>query len=241
MKTKLFIVLAVLFLTISSVSAALSDDRYTFELSEIYSFSEKTPNWHIEISVPQLSGMADEATQAELNAHFFAKKDEMMAEYKELTESAAQSIAEGNDPHFWYQYLWEVVTDSEDHFVFRTSWFFGAGSSTTLNEYWNLDKKTGKLLVFSKDVVASPEQMAAIREQIYTRMLSVNESGMGVFWTEGGKLDAQLGQVGHRNHWYYNADDDLVITFDKFDIAPGIMGSPEFVIKDENEGAEARG
>ena len=230
MKTKLFVVLTAFILTIALTGAVLADTGYEFELSEAYSFSERTENWSIDISVPQISGMPDETAQAELNAHFFEKKDEMVKEYNELVESAKQSIAEGNDPHFWYQYFWQVIADTDDYFVFRTSWFMGAGSSTTLNEYWNLDKKTGKLLDFDEDAVTSLEQMAAIREQIYAKMQAVNDSGEGVFWTEGDKLDVQLGQVRYLNHWYYNQDGDLVITFDKYEIAPGVMGSPEFVI-----------
>lgn len=230
MKMRSFIVLAALVLTIVLTGVVSAQEGYDFELTEAYSFSEKTDNWSIDISVPRISGMADEAAQTELNAHFFEKKDEMLAEYHDLTESAKESIAQGNDPHFWYQYYWEVVADTDDFFVFRTSWFMGAGSSTTLNEYWNLDKKTGKLLDFDEDAVTSPEQMASVRDQIYARMLAVNESGEGVFWTDGDKLDVQLGQVRYLNHWYYNQNGDLVITFDKYEIAPGVMGSPEFVI-----------
>ena len=230
MKTKLFIGLILFALTLSVTGAVFAEDGFTFELTEAYSYSEKADNWSIEISVPRISGMASEVEQDELNAHFFECKDEMIAEYKQNVEFAKQSIAEGGEPHFGYQYSWDVITDSDDYFVFRTVWFLAAGSSTSLNEYWNLDKKTGKLLDFDEDAVTSLEQMASIREQIFAKMQEVNESGEGMFWTEDDSLDISLGQVRYLNHWYYNQDGDLVITFDKYEIAPGAMGSPEFVI-----------
>ena len=59
-----------------------------------------------------------------------------------------------------------------------------------------------------------------------------------MFWTEDDSLDISLGQVRYLNHWYYNQDGDLVITFDKYEIAPGAMGSPEFVISAEPAAAE---
>ena len=233
MKTKLFIGLILFALTLAVTGAVFAEDGFTFELTEAYSYSEKADNWSIEISVPRISGMASEVEQDELNAHFFECKDEMIAEYKQNVEFAKQSIAEGGEPHFGYQYSWDVITDSDDYFVFRTVWFLAAGSSTSLNEYWNLDKKTGKLLDFDEDAVTSLEQMASIREQIFAKMQEVNESGEGMFWTEDDSLDISLGQVRYLNHWYYNQDGDLVITFDKYEIAPGAMGSPEFVISAE--------
>ena len=122
--------------------------------------------------------------------------------------------------------------------VFRTVWFLAAGSSSTLTEYWNLDKQTGKLLDFDEDAVTSLEQMASIREQIFSKMQEINESGEGMFWTEDDSLDISLGQVRYLNHWYYNEDGDLVIAFDKYEIAPGAMGNPEFVISVEPAAAE---
>ncbi len=233
MKTRLFIG-SILFVLMALVTgAAFAQDSIDFELTEAFSYSEKADNWSIEISVPQISGMPSEVEQDELNAHFLKVKDEMLAEYEQNVEFAKQSIAEGGDPHFGYQYSWEVVTDSDDYFVFRTTWFLAAGSSSSLNEYWNLDKKTGKLLDFDEDAVTSLEQMASIREQIFAKMQEVNETGEGMFWTEDDSLDISLGQVRYLNHWYYNEDGDLVITFDKYEVAPGAMGSPEFVVYPE--------
>ena len=236
MKTKLLLVLLALVFAVAGT--VFADDGFTFELTEAFSYSEKADNWSIDISVPQISGMASEVEQDELNAHFMECKDEMIAEYEQNVEFAKQSIEEGGEPHFGYQYFWDLITDSEDYFVFRTTWYFAAGSSTSLNEYWNLDKKTGKLLNFDEDAVTSLEQMASIREQIFAKMQEVNESGEGMFWTEDDSLDISLGQVRYLNHWYYNEDGDLVITFDKYEIAPGAMGSPEFVISAEPAAVE---
>ena len=229
MKTKLIFLLRFV-LTIITTTAAMAEEPYSFELTEAYHFTEKTDNWSIDISVPRISGMADEEEQAKLNEHFLTMKDSIRKGYEQDVEYAEQSPDEGNQPHFSYQYYWNMITDSDDYLVFRTSYFMAAGSSSTENEYWNLDKKTGKLLDFDKDAVTSPEQMAAIRKQIYSEMKASVESGEGMYWIEDDTLDVQLEKVGELNHWYYNSDGDLVITFDKYEIAPGAMGSQEFVI-----------
>lgn len=230
MKKQILSCLVLILLAAAITGIASAEDLYHFELTEAFNFSEETDNWFIRISVPQISGMADEEAQADLNAHFLAVKDEMLEEYKLNTDSAQQSIAEGNEPHFGYQYGYDIVTDTDQFFVFRTSWYFAAGSSTTLNEYFNLDKQTGELLSFDKHIVTSPEAMASIHDQIYEEMKAINESGEGMFWLEDDSLDVALGQTGNLNHWYFNENGELVITFDKYEVAPGAMGSPEFVV-----------
>ena len=210
--------------------SVLADAAYNFELKEVYSFSEKEENWSVKISVPRISGMADEKAQDQLNAHFLAEKDSVKEGYEQDAEYARKSLAEGNQPHFSYEYYWDIITDSDDYFVFRTSSFVAGASSFTGNEYWNLDKKTGQLLDFEKDAVTTPEQMSAIRDKIYADMKASIDSGEGMYWIEDDTFDKQLAKVGELNHWYYNADGDLVITFDKYEIAPGAMGEQQFVI-----------
>ena len=225
-------------LLISVPCAVFAQDTFTFEVTEASHYNEETSNWSVDISVPQITGMADEVEQEDLNAYFVAMGDEMLAEYQDNVEYASENLVEGAEPHFAYQYYWDVVTDSEDYFVLRTSWWMGAGSSTVLNQYWNLDKKTGKLLKFNDDVLTSPEQLDIIHDQILAKMKEINESGEGSFWVDDDYLEISLGGLGYLNHWYYNLDGDLVITFDKYEIGPGVMGCPEFVVSLEPTAAE---
>lgn len=230
MRNKIFFTLLLALTSLIFFSAVSADGPYTFEIAEVFAFTEKTDNWSVEISMPGISGMPDEEAQADLNNYILSKKDAMLEEYYQNVAFGEQSIAEGNEPHFMYQYTWDIVTDSDDYFVFKISWFFAGGSSTTLNEYFNLDKKTGRLLNFDEDAVTSLEEMTHVYEVIYAAMKEINDSGEGMFWLEDDNLDIALGNVRYLNHWYYNQDGDLVINFDKYEVAPGVMGSPEFVI-----------
>lgn len=229
MKTRSFIVLITLILALTLVSAVFADEAYSFEVSEGFSFSEKTDISSIEISVPRVSGMADENDEILLNAHFLAKKDEIIADYEQNLAMAKANYPDGNGPHFEYKYSWNIVTDDDDHFVIWTTYFFAAGSAGEQNEFFNLDKKTGKLLDFDDDAVPSLEAIAKIREQIFTSMSNANLAGAD-FWTEGDALDVRLGQVRYLNHWYYNKNGDLVICFDGAEIAPASRGTVYFVI-----------
>ncbi len=229
MQTRSFIVLTVLILALALVSAAFADGVYTFEVTEGFSFTEETDISSIEISLPRVSGMADENDEILLNAHFLAKKNEIISDYEQNVEMAKANYPDGNGPHFEYKYSWDIVTDDDDHFVIWTTYSFVSGSAGEQNEFFNLDKKTGKLLDFDEDAVTSLEAIAKIREQIFQSMSNANLAGAD-FWTEGDALDVQLGQVRYLNHWYYNKNGDLVICFDGAEIAPASRGTVYFVI-----------
>ena len=154
MKTKMLIAMIIIVLAAIPAAAVFAQDSFTFEVTEGFSFAEESDIAAIDISVPRVSGMADENDEILLNAHFLAKKDEIIADYKQNTEMAAANYPDGNGPHFEYKYSWEIVTDDEDHFVIWTTYFFAAGSAGEQNEVFNLDKKTGKLL-FAEEVCAA--------------------------------------------------------------------------------------
>ncbi len=229
MNKKTLTILLICILTAAFCGIAYADDLYKFVLTEGASYTDEGEGWYLKVSVPQISGMADEEEQKELNDMFLAERDGIVAEYERDEAYAEANLKEGLESHFGYEYSYDIVTDSDEYFVFRTTWFMAAGSSTTLNEYYTLSKINGELVDFD-DVVTSEEEMLAIRDQILAEMIEINENEEGMYWVEDDSLDISLGQVEYLRHWYIDGDGDLVITFDKYEIAPGAMGNSEFVI-----------
>ncbi len=236
MNKKSFIVLMIFILAAVFCGAAYAEGPYTFELTEANTYSDEGGDWYLKVSVPQISGMADEEEQKELNDFFADSTAGMIDEYKRDVEYAKASREEGNTPHFGYEYFFDVVTDTDEYFVFRTTFLTIAGSSMSINEYYTLSKISGELVDFD-DVVTSEEEMLAIRDYIFSEMSRMNESGEGIYWLEDDALDNSLGMVEYTKHWYINAYGNLVITFDKYEIAPGAMGTSEFVISRETAAA----
>ena len=225
-----FILIFLSILCFLCVSAGYGEARYEFELVTAMTYAEKTDHWSIDISVPEVRGMPDKAAQQELNAYFRAKGAEMIAGYRQSAAHAAESLAAGNSPSFTYQYCYDVVTDSDDFFVLRTTAYYISSSVTESSEYRTLDKVTGKLLDFS-DVVKTSGEMADIRDQIFRDMLKFNrDAGAPVFRTDDSSLVDALAKAGEKHHWYFDENRRLIITFDKYEVGPAIVGSPEFAI-----------
>jgi hypothetical protein len=205
----------------------LKDTKYSFNLyvGDVAEVSKN--NWYLNIRVPVVGGLSDEDQESQLNKHFADTAKKIQKEYETAVATAEESASE-DGPHFGYEYFYEILTDSNDYFSFKTVSFFAAGSSMTSNEFWTLDKNTGKLV--SWDEVVTPDMMQPIHDQILAEMTAANESGKGMYYTDEETLGFALKNVPVYRHWYLNNNGDLVITFDKYEVAVGAQGTPEFVI-----------
>ena len=43
-------------------------------------------------------------------------------------------------------------------------------------------------------------------------------------------MDTALANLDKNHHWYLNDEGKLVVGFDKYEVAAGVQGAPEFVI-----------
>ena len=207
----------------------IKDEGYSFELTTGNIIAINESNWYLNISVPVISGLADPDEENQLNQHFAEMANGIQKEFESAVATAEVSLEEGNGPHFGYEYSYDIITDTDDIFAFKTTAFFAAGSSMTANEFWTLDKKSGKLVKW-EDVV--PEGgMQMIHDQIFDEMTAANEAGEGLYYTDDESLGLALSNVPAYHHWYLNNNGNLVITFDKYEVAVGAQGTPEFVIK----------
>ena len=205
----------------------MKDDKYSFYLYVGSKIEEKTDNWYLDINIPVVGGLADPAEENELNRHFEAFANGVLDEYN-VSVATAETDPEGGDVHFGYEYYYEILADTDDLFSFKTVAYFAAGSSMTALEFWTLDKNTGKLVQW-EDVV-SPNEEETIYKQLVADMNAANESGEGMYFTDDETVLFAFGLVPTYHHWYLNADGDLVIAFNKYEVAVGAQGEPEFVI-----------
>ncbi len=120
------------------------------------------------------------------------------------------------------------MTDNADYLVLKVWMFYAAGDSNTFNQYWVFSKHTGKEVPMT-DVITA-EVFAAAKEQIRAEMVESNETAETMYWVDDESLDTAMDNLDSARHWYINTDGDLVIVFDKYEIAPGAQGESEFVI-----------
>ena len=230
MRNKFFIGFMLLALTVL-LTGVVSADDYIFRITEADHVVDEAYNWYMDLSIPQISGMKDQKSQDEQNAYFLEWRDFIIDEYNQDAEEFLEEFEEDELPRFGIEYNWEVIVDTEDYFVFRTTMFYAAGSSMSVNEYWTLNKHSGELLEILD--VADKTRLEEVRGMILDTMKKENET-RDIFWTDEADYFQTFSHIEEFQHWYVNEAGNLVITFDKYEIAPGSMGEVKFEIL-ENE------
>lgn len=227
MNKNFIIGLLILVLTFTITAAVSAEELYNFELKDGASIIEESDYWYLKLITPQISGMSDEEQQQKLNEYFESFIDYVSSEYEEDKEYFEENYEGEDSPLFGYEYFYDKVCESNDYFVFRTTLFYAAGSSMAVNEYWTLNKHTGKLTELSD--IADRERLTKIRGMIFDAMKQENETG-GSFWLDEENFDIAFSYIEEYHHWYVNENGNLVITFDKYEIAPGASGESRFEI-----------
>lgn len=148
-----------------------------------------------------------------------------------LVEKFYQELEEfGGDSHSAVFVDYEVITDTPDWFTLKLNVDEIAGSSNTYYKYYNLDKQTGKIMLLS-DFAENMDFYSAVEQEIKSQMLQqMEEDNESVYYIEKDSFGKEFADITPDHNYFWNAGGDLVIPFDKYEVAPGFMGAPEFTI-----------
>lgn len=129
---------------------------------------------------------------------------------------------------------YETVTNTEKWFTLKICVSESAGSSNTYYKYYHIDKAGGKIVTL-KDLFTTTDYSGILEDEIKQQMkVIMDEDPDKTYWID----DAQMGQdfvgLDSNHNFYWNEKNDLVIVFDKYEVAPGYMGTPEFIIERES-------
>lgn len=110
-----------------------------------------------------------------------------------------------------------------------------AGGSVEYSRYFTLDKATGELLALSDLFLEGSDYIGAISADILRQMEEQVAAGEGDYFIPGGIWSEEecFQAIDADQNFYLDADDHLVIVFDEYEVAPGSMGMPSFVIEQQ--------
>ena len=109
-----------------------------------------------------------------------------------------------------------------------------AGGSGEYSRCFTLDKRTGQVLELSDLFAPGSDYVGAVSADILRQMTGQVEAGQGDYFIPGGIWPEEdcFDSIAADQNFYLDADNRLVILFDEYEVAPGSMGSPRFVIDD---------
>ena len=215
-------------------------DLTEINLSPVESYKIEIGNYSAEISIPEINGMLDTAEQSQINQAFSDHAAENLTPFIEDAKSIhAEYPTDG--PHFLWEYKYETLYENADYLVFRMAEFTVAGSSNSSAQYFTLDKNSRSLVTLDQFYAGNQNYMTELRTYIEEEMGEANQTGEMQYWVDEapGETDAKtamdqvFNSLEDNRQYYLNQDGQILIAFNKYDVGPGAMGTPEFVIPED--------
>lgn len=149
--------------------------------------------------------------------------DQFEADAKELYGSESYKGLDVN---------YDVVTDTEDWFTLRVTILETAASGNQYYRFYHIDKKTNSVATLSTLFKDDVDYITPISENIKEQMLNnTNKDEENAYFLDEKEMpDENFKAIKADQNFYFNSNNDLVIVFDEYEVAPGSMGNPEFVI-----------
>lgn len=186
--------------------------------------------YEADITTPQIEGLLDKELEDKLNKEFKENANAIIAAYEQDVKELKAEFGD-ETVHMGIDSDYIVKTDNDKHLALDVYILYTAGSSSTKHAFYTIDKQSGALLTLPGLFKEGADYVTPISAYIKGEMERRNREEEGLFWLEGDE-DAFEGfnQIKPEQNFYINNDGNLVIAFDKYEVAAGAQGSPEFVI-----------
>ncbi|MDE7061681.1 MAG: DUF3298 domain-containing protein, partial [Lachnospiraceae bacterium] len=201
----------------------------------------------VSIQKPLL-GIGD--TQAQLSGTGGTQTPPSESVGKDLTEGVDEMnrqielfLEEAKERFLWYAHrkyegyvqsdiTWQTLRDDEALLVVRVEDTINAGGSGQYSRCFILDKKSGKMLELKDLFLEGSDYVEVISAEVLKQMTQQQQSGQGNYFIPGSIWGEEdwFREIAEDQNFYINDRNRLVIVFDEYEVAPGRMGMPEFVI-----------
>ena len=126
----------------------------------------------------------------------------------------------------------EVVTDNAQYYTVKLSVLETEASGYEHNQFYTIDKQTGNVVALADLFAEGSDYISVISENIKTQMREqmVADEDVIYFLDDEDMTEFNFQSITEQTNFYFNESGELVIAFDEYEVAPGYMGAPEFVI-----------
>lgn len=164
--------------------------------------------------------------------------EQINQDISQLTETLVREFYKdveliGDEGHGSIYLDYETVTNTDTWFTLKLRVHRAAGSSNTYYKFYHIDKRTNEIVTLG-DLAKNVSFYDVLVQEIKAQMKAQMESDRNtVYWLDESVFGNDIVSLSKNHNFYLNEENDLVITFDKYEVAPGSMGTPEFVINKE--------
>jgi len=227
---------AVLFITGINTSPtfanSMSEVPLVSSIVKVLTFKEfKVNDGTIEanIKVPAIENLENKTLESTLNKKYLDESKKLYSNFQLEMEELRQK----GGGHMGLDSGYVVKTDNDQILAVGRYVVNTVGSSSTTFKYDTLDKKN-ELLITLPSLFKDDRYISLISENIKKQMKEqMKKDPNKVYWVEGAMDDVPISpfqSIDKNQTFYINDHGNLVIVFNKYDVAPGYMGVLEFTI-----------
>lgn len=204
---------------IGSVARVLTFKEYTYDDGK----------HNADIKVPSIEGLENKDLQNSLNEKYLAENKKLYEEF----EADMEEIKQNGDGHLGVDSGYEVKTDTDKILSVARYVVNTVGSSSTTMKYDTIDKEN-EILITLPSLFKDTSYVDVISENIKEQMIEQNKADEGKnYWVDGIEnegITEMFEKISDEQNFYITSEGKLVISFDKYEVAPGYMGIVEFEI-----------
>lgn len=216
-------------------AASLSNVPVVGSIVKILTFREYTVNedsYNADIKVPSIQGLENKDLENNLNDKYLTENKKLYEEFM----ADMEDMKSNGDGHLGVSSGYVVKTDNDKLLSIGRYVVNTVGSSSTTMKYDTIDKDS-EILITLPSLFKNDSYVNIISENIKKQMIEQNKADENKFyWVEGIEKDMNMElfeKISKDQNFYINSEGKLVISFDKYEVAPGYMGVVEFVIPTE--------
>ena len=216
-------------------AASLSNVPVVGSIVKILTFREYTVNedsYNADIKVPSIQGLENKDLENNLNDKYLTENKKLYEDFMDDMED----MKSNGDGHLGVSSGYVVKTDNDKLLSIGRYVVNTVGSSSTTMKYDTIDKQS-EILITLPSLFKNDSYVNIISENIKKQMIEQNKADENKFyWVEGIEKDVDMDlfeKISKDQNFYINSEGKLVISFDKYEVAPGYMGVVEFVIPTE--------
>lgn len=231
---------AIIFITSLNVSPAFAKSLEGIpfvgsivEVLTVREYSVDEGNYQADIKVPAVDNLENESLEESLNSKYIEEGQALYEAF--MDEMETQKVFSGSG-HIRVDSDFVVKTETDQLLSIGRYVVETMASSYTTIQYDTIDKQN-KVLVTLPSLFKDNSYIEVISENIKKQMKQqMEEDPSKIYFIE--PSDEIMSKdifttIAKDQNFYINADNQLVISFNDYEVAPGYMGTVEFVITTE--------
>ena len=213
-------------------AATLSKVPVVGSIVKVLTFREYAVNegtFNADIKVPAIQGTENKTLENSLNEKYLEEGKNLYEQFN----TDMEELKKNGGGHLGVDSGYEVKTDTDRILSIGRYTVNTVGSSSTTMKYDTIDKKN-EVLITLPSLFKDDSYIDIISENIKKQMVEQNKADSDqYYWVEGIEQDSSMelfDKIAKDQNFYINPEGKLVISFDKYEVAPGYMGVVEFII-----------